>query len=66
MQNAVVLWTGRKDSCLALHLAQESNLNIVALVTFVPARNVEFVAHPQSRMREQAQGMGINMHFIGC
>src|SRR5580704_9376360 len=64
MQNAVVLWTGGKDSCLALHLARENNLNIVALITFVPPGNAEFEAHPQSRMQKQAKRMALDIHFI--
>lgn len=65
MQNAVVLWTGGKDCCLALHLAQDDHqINIVALVTFVPSGNVEFRAHPQSEIREQAKRLGLDIHFM--
>lgn len=64
MQNAVVLWTGGKDSCLALHLAREQQLNILALITFVPPSEIEFRAHPQSEIREQASRAGIDIHFI--
>lgn len=64
MKNAVVLWTGGKDCCLALHLAREEHFNINALVTFVPATNVEFRAHPQSEIREQARCMGLDIHFV--
>lgn len=64
MKNAVVLWTGGKDCCLALHLAREHELFILALVTFVPVGNSEFKAHPQTEMRVQAQRMGLAIHFI--
>jgi len=64
MKNAVVLWTGGKDSCLALHLAMEHDYHITALVTFVPHGNPEFHAHPQLEMREQAGRMGFDIHFI--
>lgn len=64
MQSAVVLWTGGKDCCLALHLALESNFSIIALVTFVPSGNTEFQAHPQSEMRKQAIKLGLIIQFI--
>jgi diphthine-ammonia ligase len=67
MENAVVLWTGGKDSCLALHLVRdnlERHINIVALATFVPPGNVEFRAHPQTEMRNQAKKLGLDIHFI--
>ncbi len=51
MKNAVVLWTGGKDSCLALHLSKYK-YHIKALATFVPAGEGEFRAHPQSEMRD--------------
>ncbi len=63
-ENAVVLWTGGKDSCLALHIAQEQNFNIVGLVTFVPVGNSEFRAHPQSEIEEQAKRLGLRIHFL--
>jgi diphthine-ammonia ligase len=64
MKTAVVLWTGGKDSCLALHLASEENFKILALVTFVPEGNTEFQAHPQSKMLRQAERLGLKIHFV--
>lgn len=64
MKNAVISWTGGKDSCLALHLAQEQGLKIVGLVTFVPVGNPEFRAHPQTEMVQQAQRLGLKVHFL--
>jgi diphthine-ammonia ligase len=64
MKNAVVLWTGGKDSCLALHIAQEQNLSIVGLVTFVPVGNPLFRAHPQPEMEQQAKRLGLKVHFL--
>jgi diphthine-ammonia ligase len=64
MKNAVVLWTGGKDSCLALHIAQEQNYNIVGLVTFVPVGNPLFQAHPQPEMEKQAARLGLHVHFL--
>jgi uncharacterized protein (TIGR00290 family) len=64
MKKAVVLWTGGKDSCLALHLAREGGFEIFALVTFVPEGGAEFLAHPQAEMREQAEKLGLAIHFL--
>ncbi|MCM2279601.1 MAG: hypothetical protein NDJ89_16120 [Oligoflexia bacterium] len=64
MKNAVVLWTGGKDSCLALHLALEHRFRIQALATFVPPGNPEFKAHPQSQMKAQAKRLGYPLHFL--
>lgn len=64
MKNAVVLWTGGKDSCLALHIAQEQGFKIVGLATFVPVGNSEFRAHPQSEMKQQAARLGLKVHFL--
>lgn len=62
--NAVVLWTGGKDSALALYRARERGLNIVALVTFVPDDGKEFQAHPQNQMKEQAAHLNLPIHFV--
>lgn len=64
MQRAVVLWTGGKESWLALCRAREQGINIMGLATFVPASGREFLAHPQPRIREQARYLGLDVHFI--
>lgn len=55
---AVVLWTGGKDSALALHRAAEAEYSIRELVTFAPPR-ARFRAHPLAVMRMQAEVLGI-------
>ena len=62
MTTAAVLWTGGKDSALALHLSL--NLyDIKSLICFVPADNRQFYAHPQQLMTLQAQKIGIPIEF---
>jgi diphthine-ammonia ligase len=60
---AVVLWTGGKDSALALHEAMRADYHILALVTFVPQKPV-FLAHPLSFMELQAKAMELSHEFI--
>lgn len=57
-RRAIVLWTGGKDSCLALHLTADAGLEIAALVTFTP-REPRFLAHPLELIRLQAESLGI-------
>lgn len=54
----VVLWTGGKDSALALHLAVMRGCTVVGLVTFVP-EEADFLAHPLEIMNAQAQALGL-------
>jgi diphthine-ammonia ligase len=54
---AAVLFTGGKDSVLALNHAVESGLD-VCLVTFTPAEP-RFLAHPIEFMEKQAQAMNL-------
>jgi uncharacterized protein (TIGR00290 family) len=53
-----VLWTGGKDSALALYEAQRLGHEIRLLVTFAPP-GFRFRAHPISIMAQQADAMGI-------
>lgn len=53
-----MLWTGGKDSCLALHEAAAAGCQVVGLVTFAPPR-ARFLAHPLRAMRLQAQALGL-------
>lgn len=55
---SVVLWTGGKDSALALVEAREQGVEVRALVTFVPPDG-RFKAHPRSLMRAQADSLGL-------
>lgn len=56
--NAVALWTGGKDSCLALYEAQSSGYEIKSLLTFTPS-NPQFLAHPLHVMKCQAKALQI-------
>ncbi len=55
---ATVLWTGGKDSSLALFEATLSDCEIVNLVTFVP-QEANFLAHPLTFMKFQATALGL-------
>ena len=63
MTKAAVLWTGGKDSALALH-ASLNLYNIRRLICFVPADNRQFYAHPTQLMALQAQKIGIPIEFV--
>jgi diphthine-ammonia ligase len=54
--SAVVLWTGGKDSALALHEVRAAGRGVTALVTFAPLR-ASFRAHPVGVMRLQAKAL---------
>jgi diphthine-ammonia ligase len=54
-----VLWTGGKDSALALYRAADRGARICALITFVPSEKADFQAHPLATMQVQAEQLGI-------
>jgi uncharacterized protein (TIGR00290 family) len=58
-----MLWTGGKDSCLALYRARERGIPIDRLATFVPHEGT-FKAHPIDRMRRQAEQLALPIHFL--
>ncbi len=60
---AAVLWTGGKDSTLALHLALEAGYEVRYLVTFGPPR-ARFRAHPLEVMRLQAEALGLEHRTV--
>ena len=63
MKKAAVLWTGGKDSALALQVSL--NLyDIRRLVCFVPADDRQFYAHPTQLMELQARKIGLPIEFI--
>ena len=63
MKKAAVLWTGGKDSALALQVSL--NLyDIGRLVCFVPADNRQFYAHPTQLMELQARKIGLPIEFM--
>jgi len=59
---AAVLWTGGKDSALALHEATLGGCSVRCLVTFAPPQPA-FLAHPLAIMKLQAQALGLP-HFV--
>jgi len=60
---AAVLWTGGKDSALALHRARQQ-FHIACLVTFVPDPPRPFLAHPVECMRAQAAALGLEHRTV--
>lgn len=62
MQNAAMLWTGGKDSSLALFEAGQDAYCVRCLVTFAPPQP-DFLAHPLGFMKLQAEALGLP-HYI--
>lgn len=62
MQNAAILWTGGKDSSMALHEADQSGYCIRCLVTFAPPEP-DFLAHPLAFIKLQAQALALP-HYV--
>lgn len=60
--NAAVLWTGGKDSVLALHEARQAGHRVCCLVTFAPPET-DFLAHPVAFMKLQAEALDLP-HFL--
>lgn len=60
--NAAVLWTGGKDSALALHEAGLDGGRVRCLVTFGPPEP-QFLAHPIALMKLQAEALALP-HFL--
>ena len=58
MKKAAVLWTGGKDSALAL-LETQHRYQVDRLVTFVPATSPRFYAHPVELIQAQANCAGL-------
>ncbi len=58
MSNAAMLWTGGKDSSLALYEAESLGCNIKYLVTFVWNQEAP-LAHPLDFIGLQAQALGL-------
>jgi len=58
MQDVAVLWTGGKDSAMALHEAVRDGLRVRCLATFAPPRP-DFKAHPLEVMTLQAEALGL-------
>jgi diphthine-ammonia ligase len=58
LNGAVILWTGGKDSALALDEARRAGLAVSALATFAPP-GAAFRAHPIPVMKAQARALGL-------
>src|SRR5581483_8991573 len=63
MQNAAMLWTGGKDSALALHEAVLYDCRVRCLVTFAPT-DPDFLAHPLAFIKLQAQALNLPHHVL--
>jgi len=61
---AAVLWTGGKDSCLALHRAVNQGVSITCLATFVPTDGHDFKAHPRQLIEKQARALELPHFFL--
>jgi uncharacterized protein (TIGR00290 family) len=62
MQNAAMLWTGGKDSAMALFEARQNGYHIRYLVTFAPPEP-HFLAHPLDFIKMQAQALALP-HYV--
>lgn len=58
MKKAAMLWTGGKDSSMAMYEAQKAGYEIKCLVTFVPP-SPKFLAHPIEFIKSQSKAMEI-------
>jgi len=63
MKTAAMLWTGGKDSALALFEARGSDYDVRCLVTFAPPKP-DFLAHPLAFMKLQAEALGLPHHVL--
>ena len=61
-EKGTVLWTGGKDSALALYKASQLGIEIINLSTFTP-KGANFRAHPLNYLTSQAEALGIP-HYI--
>jgi diphthine-ammonia ligase len=62
IQDAAMLWSGGKDSALALHEARRHGYRVVCLATFVPPQ-ANFLAHPLGFIKLQAQALRLP-HYV--
>lgn len=63
MERAAVLWTGGKDSCLAL-LAVRERYEVTRLVTFTADPPRPFLAHPLPLLAAQADALGLEHEVV--
>ncbi len=62
MRKTAMLWTGGKDSALALHEVVQSDYHVCCLVTFAPPDS-GFLAHPLPFIKLQAQALALP-HYV--
>jgi len=62
MQNAAMLWTGGKDSSMALYEAVQNGYCVHSLVTFAPMK-ANFLAHPLDFIKMQADALALP-HYV--
>ncbi len=62
MQNSAMLWTGGKDSSMALYEADQNGYCVRCLVTFAPPEP-NFLAHPLAFIKMQAQALALP-HYV--
>jgi diphthine-ammonia ligase len=65
-KNALLMWSGGKDSFLALHRVLDSGLSVTKLATFVPLDNEskKFKAHPKDLIVKQAEAIRYPHIFV--
>ena len=63
MRSAAMLWTGGKDSSLALFEAAQSGYSVSCLVTFAPPV-ADFLAHPLPFIKLQAEALALPHHVL--
>ena len=63
LQDAAMLWTGGKDSSLALYEAGHNGYCVRCLITFAPPQP-GFLAHPLPFMKMQAKSLGLPHHVF--
>jgi diphthine-ammonia ligase len=61
-QNAAILWTGGKDSSMALYEANQNGYRVCCLVTYT-LPEPDFKAHPLPFIKMQAQVSGLS-HYV--
>ena len=62
LRNAAMLWTGGKDSSMALYEADQNGYGVRCLVTFAPPDS-DFLAHPLGFIKMQALALALP-HYI--
>ena len=62
MQSAAILWTGGKDSSMALYEAGQNGYCVRCLVTFAPPE-ADFLAHPLAFIKMQAEALALP-HYV--